>query len=44
MIFTEETKIALAVSYIAESIRRSGEYASDISENVINHLVSKEDG
>jgi phosphate uptake regulator len=33
---------SLALSNIAESIRRTGEYAGDISELVINNLVQKE--
>lgn len=33
--------IAVALSDIAESIRRSGEYSGDISENVINLLVEE---
>jgi len=32
-------EIAVPLRYIAESIRRAGEYAGDISENVINVLV-----
>ena len=31
--------IALSVGYIIESIRRIGEYSTDISETVINHVV-----
>jgi phosphate uptake regulator len=31
--------IAVSVGYIVESIRRIGEYAEDISENVINYLI-----
>ena len=31
--------VAVPLRYIAESIRRAGEYAGDISENVINVLV-----
>lgn len=34
--------IVVSVGYIAESIRRTGEYACDISECVINHLISEE--
>ncbi len=34
--------IAVSVGYIAESIRRIGEYAEDISENVINYLTTHE--
>ncbi|HOX34508.1 MAG TPA: PhoU domain-containing protein [Methanoregulaceae archaeon] len=39
MALTQETAVAISVGYMAESIRRSGEYAADISENVINFLV-----
>jgi hypothetical protein len=31
---------AVALSYISESIRRTGEYATDISELLINSLVN----
>ena len=34
--------IAITVGYIAESLRRIGEYGEDISETVINYLVDKE--
>jgi len=33
---------AISIGYIVESIRRIGEYAEDISENVINYLVTEE--
>ena len=33
---------AVALGYVAESVRRVGEYASDIAENVINHAVDLE--
>ncbi len=33
--------LAVSLRNIAESIRRSGEYAGDISENVINYLVEE---
>ncbi|MBU1941658.1 MAG: phosphate uptake regulator PhoU, partial [Candidatus Thermoplasmatota archaeon] len=33
---------AVSVGYIVESIRRIGEYAEDISENVINYLTTQE--
>jgi len=33
---------AISIGYIVESIRRVGEYAEDISENVINYLVTEE--
>jgi len=39
MALTQETHVAISIGYMAESIRRSGEYAGDISENVINFLV-----
>ncbi|MEN6516600.1 MAG: phosphate uptake regulator PhoU [Methanospirillum sp.] len=32
---------AIALGYIAESIRRVGEYSSDIAETVINHAVEE---
>jgi phosphate uptake regulator len=32
--------VAINVGYVVESIRRIGEYAEDISENVINYLVT----
>lgn len=34
--------VAISIGYIVESIRRVGEYAEDISENVINYLVTEE--
>jgi len=34
--------IAISIGYIADSIRRIGEYAEDISETVINHLINEE--
>jgi phosphate uptake regulator len=33
--------VAVSIGYIAESIRRIGEYAEDISETIINNLVSE---
>jgi phosphate uptake regulator len=39
MALTQETAVAISIGYIAESIRRCGEYAVDISENVVNFLV-----
>ncbi|BDC35562.1 hypothetical protein MTLP_02440 [Candidatus Methanoliparum sp. LAM-1] len=35
----QKSAIAIQVGYIAESIRRTGEYAGDLSECVINHLT-----
>jgi phosphate uptake regulator len=34
--------VALSIGYIIESVRRIGEYAEDISENVINYLINEE--
>ena len=31
---------SLALSYIIESIRRTGEYSADISELIINYLIN----
>ncbi|HEX3000862.1 MAG TPA: PhoU domain-containing protein [Methanoregula sp.] len=42
LVLKQDTLIAINVVYIAESIRRSGEYAGDISETVINLLVESE--
>lgn len=44
MVLKQETLAAVSIGYIAESIRRSGEYAGDISETVINLLVENEEG
>ena len=38
----QNTPVAISLNYISESIRRSGEYAGDISETVINLLVEQE--
>jgi phosphate uptake regulator len=34
-------QLSIATSYIVESIRRTGEYAGDISELIINHLINE---
>jgi phosphate uptake regulator len=39
----QESPTAVAIGNIVDSIRRIGEYSEDISENVINHLVGKND-
>jgi phosphate uptake regulator len=39
LILRQETTDAMALGYITESVKRAGEYAADISENVINYLV-----
>ena len=42
LVLKQETLVAIHVGYIAESIRRAGEYAGDISETVINLLMENE--
>jgi phosphate uptake regulator len=42
MVLKQDALVALNIAYISESIRRSGEYAGDISETVINLLVENE--
>ena len=42
MAFKQETVAAISISYVAESIRRAGEYSADISENVINYIVEED--
>ena len=37
----ENVETFIALSYIVESIRRTGEYAGDISEIIINNLISR---
>lgn len=39
MALSQETLVAISVGYMVESIRRTSEYAGDISENVINFLM-----
>ena len=41
LVLQQETSVAIAFGYITESVKRSGEYAADISENVINYLVEE---
>jgi phosphate uptake regulator len=38
----QKGEYVISIGYVVESIRRIGEYSSDISENVINHLVGLE--
>ncbi len=38
-VLTENSEISLHVGYIADSIRRTGDYCADLSEYVINHLI-----
>jgi len=38
----QDAAVAISLGYIVESIRRIGEYAEDISETVINHLIGQE--
>ena len=42
LVLQQETSDAIALGYITESVKRAGEYAADISENVINYLVEEE--
>jgi phosphate uptake regulator len=44
MVLKQETLVAINIGYIAESVRRSGEYAGDISETVINLLMESGEG
>ena len=44
MVLKQDALVALNIAYISESIRRTGEYAGDISETVINLLVDNEIG
>ncbi|MDD1694015.1 MAG: AbrB/MazE/SpoVT family DNA-binding domain-containing protein [Methanoregula sp.] len=44
MVLKLETPVAINLGYITESVRRSGEYAGDISETVINLLMEHEEG
>lgn len=39
MALSQKGIIAVSIGNIVESIRRTGEYSSDISESVINHLI-----
>jgi phosphate uptake regulator len=41
-VLQQETPDAIALGYITESVKRAGEYAADISENVINYLVEED--
>jgi len=40
----EEGELAQSIGYIAESIRRAGEYSGDIAEAIINQLIRESDG
>jgi len=39
----QKGEFVISLGYYVESIRRIGEYSADISENVINHLIGKQD-
>ena len=41
MALKNDPEVTISIGYIVESIRRIGEYAEDISENVINHLIGE---
>jgi len=38
----QDQEITISIGYIVESIRRIGEYAGDISESVINQLITED--
>lgn len=40
----EDGEFAQSIGYIAESIRRAGEYSGDIAEAIINQLIRESDG
>jgi len=42
LVLKQDPSITISLGYIVESIRRIGEYAEDISENVINQLIGEE--
>lgn len=44
LILKQKGSIVLSIGYMVDSIRRIGEYAEDISENVINYLVAEHPG
>ena len=41
-VYINNVEIFIAISYIVESIRRTGEYAGDISEIIINNIMKEE--
>ena len=43
LVLNQDSAVAISLGNIIESIRRIGEYAEDISETVINHLVGGEE-
>ena len=43
MVLKQDTMVAISLTYIAESIRRTGEYGGDISETIINLLVEEDE-
>ena len=42
LILKQKGEYVISIGYVVESIRRIGEYSSDISESVINHIVGME--
>ena len=38
----QKGEYVISIGYFVESIRRIGEYSADISENVINHIIGKQ--
>jgi phosphate uptake regulator len=43
MVLKQDTLVAISLTYISESIRRTGEYGGDISETIINLLVEEDE-
>jgi len=42
LILKQKGEHVISIGYVVESIRRIGEYSSDISESVINHIIGME--
>jgi hypothetical protein len=42
IVLQQETADGIALGYFTESVKRAGEYAADISENVIDYPVEEE--
>lgn len=42
LILKQKGEFVISLGYVVESIRRIGEYSSDISENVINYIIGEE--
>ena len=42
LVLKQKGEHVIPIGYVVESIRRIGEYSSDISESVINHIIAME--